>query len=142
MLEIEKAKELNIEETMDDSFTIEELMEIDEYLEEGKLHPLLAKQMTREQLRKWVGRYGRQAEEYLQSNNYSKWLKLNDSLILEKELIKIDEKVEKFMDDMWDNYPQPKTDSFIEAYNHRLQYEQMVQERIFEEIIKPFALDD
>lgn len=143
MLEIIKALQPDVESVPSKyDLTIEELMEIDEYHKQGKIHPLETKYPSLNDLRKQVGRYGLQAEEYLMSNNYSKYMRLRAQLILEEELIKIDKKVEKFMDDMIASYSQPKNADYIMKVNHRIQFQNEMQERIFEEIIKPFALGD
>ena len=121
--------------------TIEQLIEMDEYRARGEVHPLETSVPSRTELRAKVRKYGLQAEEYLQANNYAKYLKLSASLTLEEELIAIDEKVIAFQDKRMEEYRQPNTESYIEAVNHLVAYNQETEERIFEEIIKPFAID-
>ena len=54
-------------------------------------------------------------------------------------MAELPEKIEAFKDEMWAAYERPQTNDPIERISHRRMYESMIEERVFEEIIKPFC---
>ena len=121
--------------------TIEQIMEIDEYHKQGKVHPLETMYPSRTELRAQVGKYGLQAEEYMIYHNLPKWMKLRVKLILEEELIELEKRIEAFKEQRAEAYRQPKNAPLQEKVLHRSMYQSETEELIFKELIVPFAMD-
>ncbi len=123
------------------SFTIEEIMEIEEYHKQGKVHPLDVKYPSLTELKQRAGRYGKMAETYLKENNFPKYMIMRSHQTLWFNLVELAERIEKFRDEMFSQYNPPKTLDYLTLANAMREHRQMVEERIYEEFIKPFAKD-
>ncbi len=124
------------------SFTIEEIMEMDEYHKQGKVHPLDLKYPSLPELQQRAGRYGKMAVTYLRDNNFTKYMIMRSHQTLWFKAVELAEQIEQFANDMMAAYEAPKGTDFFEKARARRAYQNLIEERIFEEYIKPFAADD
>lgn len=121
--------------------TVEEIVAIEEYRKQGKVHPLENMYPSPTELRAQVGRYGLRAEEYMIYHNFKKWLNLRVQGTLEEELIALEIRIEAFKEQRAEAYRQPKNAPLQEKVLHRSMYQSETEELIFKELIVPFAMD-
>ena len=121
--------------------TVEQIVEIEEYRKQGKVHPLENMYPSPMELRKQIGKYGLQAEEYMTYHNFKKWLEMRAFGTLEEELIELEKRIEAFKEQRAEAYRQPKNAPLQEKVLHRSMYQSETEELIFKKLIVPFAMD-
>ena len=121
--------------------TIEQILEIEEYQKQGKMHPLMEGERSLMDIREELNRYTLSVEDMLMTENFIKYLKLMAENQLEEQLLKLQKRIERRKKKFWKNYQAPRTDSHMEAYNHRLQAQSEIEEIIYQEIVVPFVFD-
>ena len=119
-------------------FTVEQIMEMDEYHKQGKEHPLEAGLPSWEQ----INRYGRRAMEYLRENNPQKYFHLEQTMHLLPMTLELQDRIEAFKDQRIDTWPKTKaTQTYQENVAMHTAYRSETEQMIFEEFIVPFAED-
>ena len=121
------------------SLTIEQIEEMDAAHERGEISEIENSLPSLADLRRKAGWYGKMAYEQMLYTNFPKFMRMRADFSLWEELAKLPEKIEAFKDEMWAAYERPQTNDPIERISHRRMYESMIEERVFEEIIKPFC---
>ena len=121
------------------SMTVEEIEEMDAARARGEISPLEYKYPSLADLCAKAGRYGKTAYDYLQANNFPKFMRMYADFTLWEALADIPDRVEALKDRLWAKYQKPQTRDPLEQIAARRAYDQMIEETVFEEIIKPFA---
>ena len=123
----------------EDNWTIEQILEVEEYHRQGKEHPLEKNCVSWMELRQQLNKYGLQAEEYLIYHNYKKYLRLKTQGKLETELLALQERITDFRNERAISYRQPQGATFTQKVTDRQIYQSETESLIFSEYIVPFA---
>ena len=121
------------------SLTVEQIEEMYAAHERGEISEIENSLPSLADLRRKAGWYGKMAYEHMLHTNFPKFMRMRADFSLWEELAELPEKIEAFKDEMWAAYERPQTNDPIERISHRRMYESMIEERVFEEIIKPFC---
>ena len=124
------------------SLTVEQIEEMYAAHERGEISEIERSLPSLTDLCRKAGWYGKMAYEHMKETNFPKFMRMYSDFTLWEELAELPEKIEAFKDEMWAAYERPQTNDPIERISHRRMYESMLEERIFEEIIKPFCVGD
>ena len=121
------------------SLTVEQIEEMDAAHERGEISEIENSLPSLADLKRKAGWYGKMAYEHMLYTNFPKFMRMYSDFTLWEALAELPEKIEAFKDEMWAAYERPQTNDPIERISHRRMYESMIEERVFEEIIKPFC---
>ncbi|MEG9430602.1 MAG: TnpV protein [Christensenellaceae bacterium] len=123
-------------------FTVEQIMEMDEYHKQGKEHPLEANLPSWTEQWASINKYGRQAMEYLQENNPPKYRHLVLTEHLLPMTLELQDRIEAFMEQRIESRPHPTSvRSYQENCTMLTEYRSETERMIFTDFIVPFAAD-
>ena len=119
--------------------TVEQLEEMDAARARGEISALERSLPSLTDLAARSGKYGWMAREELRTKNPRKHVRLLIDFTLWDELNAVAERARAMKAQMWEAYRSPETTDYLERVTHMRMYEREIEERIYREIIEPFA---